>query len=85
MKKLLSFPVLLAVLAIVSSGLLSGCVASAPAAAVVVRPRPYYRPAPVVVVPPRPVVVVPRRAVIVKPAPRPYYPYRPHRFSGRLR
>ena len=84
MKKLLSFPVLLAVLAVVSSGLLSGCVASAPAA-VVVRPRPYYRPAPVVVVPPRPVVVVPRRAVIVKPAPRPYYPYRPHRFSGRLR
>ncbi|NVO30760.1 hypothetical protein [Hymenobacter lapidiphilus] len=85
MKKHSFFPVLLALLAIVSSGLLSGCVASARPTAVVVRPRPYYRPAPVVVVAPRPMVVVPRRAVIVKPAPRAYYPYRPHRFSGRPR
>ncbi|SES90040.1 hypothetical protein [Hymenobacter actinosclerus] len=88
MKKLLPLPALLAVLALASSASLTGCAASVQPTAVVVRPRPYhrpyYRPAPVVVAP-RPVVVVPLRPVRLAPAPRAYYPYRPHRFSGRIR
>ncbi|MFD2786366.1 hypothetical protein [Hymenobacter rubripertinctus] len=80
MKNRLKFPALLALtLLTVSSCWLTSCVAAAPPA-LVGRPypprpvyRPYYRPAPGVVVPAR-------RPVIVAPAPRPYYRYRPHRY-----
>lgn len=84
MKSFLKLPALVALLLITTASFLTGCVATAPATAVVVRPRPYppqpyyrpyrtyYRPAPAVIVRPRP--------VIVAPAPRPYYGGRPHRY-----
>ncbi|WBO84819.1 hypothetical protein [Hymenobacter yonginensis] len=85
MKKLLRIPALLILLAVGS--LLTSCVASAPAVVAGpprpyydsyyrVAPRPYYRPARVVVRP-APVIVRPR-PVIVRPAPR-YYHARPYR------
>ncbi|MBC8083882.1 MAG: hypothetical protein H7Z21_11785 [Hymenobacter sp.] len=76
MKKLLKFPLLLALL--VAGTLLTSCAGSTQAV-VTTRPvRPYYgpryyRPAPVIVRP-APVIVRPR-AVIVHPGPRYYRPY----------
>jgi hypothetical protein len=78
MKKLLRIPALLILL--LAGSLLTGCVSSAPAVVAGpprpyydsyyrVAPRPYYRPARVVVRP---------RPVIVRPAPR-YYHARPYR------
>ncbi|WP_426490428.1 hypothetical protein [Hymenobacter sp. 102] len=78
MKNLLKFPALLVMLLLVGS-VLTSCVATAPAAAVVVQSRPYYRPHYRPYYRPAPVVVAPR-SIIVAPAPRPYYNYRPHRF-----
>ncbi|RSK48537.1 hypothetical protein [Hymenobacter rigui] len=80
MKNLLKFPALVAVLLVTAASLLTSCVATVPATtAVVVRPRPYYRPAYRPYYRPAPVVVAPR-PIIVTPAPRPYYNYRPHRY-----